>query len=213
MVNILISETDILFQCGLQYFFKGFFSHVAQQDVAFTFDFTADSIRAADVIVLSLCQGEYFTCFPELQARQQGIIIGIVEDDARVKALPSCFQDIIFIPRSASLDHLRQVLSIAWHRTQSPCYIWRKISCFECQCKILSPQQIRIMMNFYRGLSVVQIARAMKISDKTVFTHKYIMMQKFNLRNDFELMALIRKMMEKKSHLNMLRDYLVNNYG
>jgi DNA-binding NarL/FixJ family response regulator len=69
------------------------------------------------------------------------------------------------------------------------------------------------MVNFYRGLSVVQIARALKMSDKTVFTHKYMMMQKFNLRSDFELMALIRKMVEKKSHPNMLRDYLVNNYG
>ena len=38
------------------------------------------------------------------------------------------------------------------------------------------------MANFYRGLSVVQIAHALKISDKTVFTQKYVMMQKFNLR-------------------------------
>mgnify|MGYP001072423267 FL=1 len=69
------------------------------------------------------------------------------------------------------------------------------------------------MGNFYRGLSVVQIARVLKMSDKTVFTHKYMMMQKFNLRSDFELIALIRKMVEKNNHPNMLRDYLVNNSG
>ena len=59
----------------------------------------------------------------------------------------------------------------------------------------------------------MQVARALEMNDKTVFTHKYMMMQKFNLRTDFELIALIRKMVEKKSYPNLLRDYLVNHYG
>jgi DNA-binding CsgD family transcriptional regulator len=45
----------------------------------------------------------------------------------------------------------------------------------------------------------MQIARSLKMSNKTVFTHKYMMMQKFNLRSDVELIALIRKVMERKT--------------
>ncbi|MGM1297125.1 LuxR C-terminal-related transcriptional regulator, partial [Enterobacter hormaechei] len=74
-------------------------------------------------------------------------------------------------------------------------------------------QQIRILVNFYRGLSVVQTAQALEMSEKTVFTHKYMMMQKFNLRSDYELIVLLRRLMEKKSRPNLLRDYLENNYA
>ncbi|HED3852318.1 LuxR C-terminal-related transcriptional regulator [Enterobacter soli] len=208
MVNILISETDVLFQCGLQYFFKDFFSHVAQQDVTFTSDFTADSIRAADVIVLSLCQGEYFTCFPELQARQQGIIIGIVEGDSGIKALPSCYQDIIFISRRAPLSQLRLALFSTWRVTPLNKYRRPSISCFECQQKTLSPQQVRIMIGLYKGLSVTDIAKELCISEKTVFTHKYMLMHKFHLRSDYELIKLLNRIAEKNNWANIFHQYL-----
>jgi hypothetical protein len=61
--------------------------------------------------------GGILTCFPELQARQQGIIIGIVEEDSGIKALPSCYQDIIFISRRAPLSQLRLALFSAWRVT------------------------------------------------------------------------------------------------
>lgn len=69
------------------------------------------------------------------------------------------------------------------------------------------------MVNFYRGLSVGQIANKLKTSDKTIFTHKYLLMQKFNLRSDFELVALIHRMVEKNTPRNRLRDYLTHHHG
>ena len=128
-------------------------------------------------------------------------------------AFRRCLPDIIFLPRRASLDRISGVLFIAWFRTQLPGYTLNKKTCFDCQHKGLSRQQIRIMVNFYRGLSVVQTANALKMSEKTVFTHKYMMMQKFNLRSDYELIVLLRRLMEKKSRPNLLRDYLENNYA
>ncbi|MCU6425998.1 LuxR C-terminal-related transcriptional regulator [Enterobacter sichuanensis] len=213
MLNILIQEADQFFRSGLQRFFMDFFLRNFKQPIHFATQFSHENVSTADIIVLSLCKGETLTCIPELQARQKGIVIGLVEDAPGVSAFNACFQDILFIPRNVSLDSLSEMLFLAWYRTQAPGYIWKKISCCECQYKILSPQQIRIMVNFYRGLSVVQVARALEMNDKTVFTHKYMMMQKFNLRTDFELIALIRKMVEKKSYPNLLRDYLVNHYG
>ncbi|HBL5464055.1 helix-turn-helix transcriptional regulator [Enterobacter hormaechei] len=213
MLNILIQETDLFFQAGLQSFFDDFFKHNFHRSITFHLALTNENVSQADIIVLSLCQGETLTCFPELLARQKGIVIGLVDDELRFSALPSCFQDIIFLPRRVSLDRISGVLFIAWFRTQLPGYTLNKKTCFDCQHKGLSRQQIRIMVNFYRGLSVVQTANALKMSEKTVFTHKYMMMQKFNLRSDYELIVLLRRLMEKKSRPNLLRDYLENNYA
>ncbi|HDC4833482.1 TPA: response regulator transcription factor [Enterobacter cloacae] len=208
MLNILIQETDQFFHHGLQCFFVEFFLRNFKQQIHFEAELSRDNISAADIIVLSFCMGEALVCFPELQARQKGIVIGLVEDEYHFSALPSCFNDIIFISRRASLDRISQVLFIAWYRAELAGNSWKQKSCAECQHKILSPQQKRIMANFYRGLSVVQIAHALKISDKTVFTQKYVMMQKFNLRTDFELIALIRRMVQRNSYPNRLGDYL-----
>jgi DNA-binding NarL/FixJ family response regulator len=158
--------------------------------------------------VLSLCQGEYFTCFPELQARQQGIIIGIVEGDSGIKALPSCYQDIIFISRRAPLSQLRLALFSAWRVTPLNKYRRPSISCFECQQKTLSPQQVRIMIGLYKGLSVTDIAKELCISEKTVFTHKYMLMHKFHLRSDYELIKLLNRIAEKNNWANIFHQYL-----
>ncbi|RJL04703.1 LuxR C-terminal-related transcriptional regulator [Enterobacter chuandaensis] len=213
MLNILIKETDSFFRDGLQRFLGEFFFHNFRHQLHFEVELTPENVSAADIIFLSLCQGETLTCYPELQARKKGIVIGLVDDEQRFSAFPSCFQDMIFISRRASLDRISEALFIAWYRTQLPGYRWKNKSCYECQHKILSPQQIRVMVNFYRGLSVGQIANKLNTSDKTIFTHKYLLMQKFDLRSDFELMALIHRMVEKNAHPNRLRDYLVNNYG
>ncbi|MEH0885552.1 LuxR C-terminal-related transcriptional regulator [Enterobacter sp. UNJFSC 003] len=211
MLNIVIHEADLFFQAGLHRFFGDFFSHNFKQQVTFFIELSHDNVSRADIIVLSLCQGETLICFPELRARQKGIVIGLVDNANHHSALPACFQDMIFITRNASVDRMYEALFIAWSRTQQAGYRWNKTNCFECQHKMLSPQQIRIMVNFYRGLSVTDVADELQISDKTVFTHKYMMMQKFNLRSDYELMTLLKRLVEKNSRPNMLRDYLDNN--
>ena len=53
------------------------------------------------------------------------------------------------------------------------------------------------MVSFYKGLSVIETAHESNISDKTVFTHKYMMMQKFYLRTDCELIMLLNRLAEK----------------
>ena len=44
--------------------------------IHFDYEMTPHNVSTADIIVLSLCQGETLTCFPELQSRQKGIVIG-----------------------------------------------------------------------------------------------------------------------------------------
>ncbi|WP_407221180.1 LuxR C-terminal-related transcriptional regulator [Enterobacter sp. CPE_E1214] len=61
----------------------------------------------------------------------------------------------------------------------------------------------------------MEIAHELNISDKTVFSHKYMLMQKFDLRNDYELIVLLNRLAEKNSAPNFFRDYLtmdIKNY-
>lgn len=211
MLNILIKETDLFFRDGLQRFLVDFFTHNFRHSLHFDVELSHEHVSAADIIFLALCQGETLTCYPELLARKKGIVVGLVEDEHRFSACPSCYQDMIFLSRRTSLDRMTETLFIAWYRTQLPSFRWKNKSCDECQHKILTLQQIRVMVHFYRGLSVGQIADKLNTSDKTIFTHKYLLMQKFDLRSDFELMALIHRMVEKNTCPNRLRDYLIDN--
>lgn len=81
MLNILIQETDQFFHHGLQCFFVEFFLRNFKQQIHFEAELSRDNVSAADIIVLSFCIGEALVCFPELQARQKGIVIGLVEDE------------------------------------------------------------------------------------------------------------------------------------
>ncbi|HDK6220952.1 TPA: helix-turn-helix transcriptional regulator [Klebsiella quasipneumoniae] len=193
MVNIVIKEWDTLFRRGLTFFFNDFFSQ-HNTKVNFSFNFTSESVKVADVIVLALCPGECFICRPELRSRKKSIVIGIVDDDMRVSALPSCFQDIIFLSRRHSVTQLRTAMHTAWHRLQQTNYRHSTGSCCDCQLTKLSPQQIRIMSYLNEGMSVMQIAEELMVSEKTVYTHKYMVMRKFNLHSDYELMLLLNKL-------------------
>ncbi|MCU6159180.1 LuxR C-terminal-related transcriptional regulator [Enterobacter bugandensis] len=208
MLNILIKESDLLFQYGLQVFLTDLFQRGFREEVQFSSHFNHQGVSVADIVVLSLCVGEVFTCIPELQSRKKGIVIGLVDDESREAMTPSCFEDIILISRRASISKIREIIYFAWYKTQLPGYRWNKNACLDCHHKKLSPQQVRIMASFYKGLSVMEIAHELNISDKTVFTHKYMLMQKFDLRTDYELIMLLNRLAEKNGAPNFFRDSL-----
>ena len=57
----------------------------------------------------------------------------------------------------------------------------------------------------------MEIAHELNISDKTVFSHKYMLMQKFDLRNDYELIVLLNRLAEKNSAPNFFSG--LSNHG
>lgn len=150
MLNILIQETDQFFHRGLQCFFVDFFTRNFKQPIHFDVELSRDNVSAADIIVLPFCMGETHICYPRLQARQKGIVIGVV-DDARRFGITLMFSGILLLfPAARRLDRISEVLFLAWYRTQIPGYRWRKKECADCQHKTFSPQQMRMMVNFYR---------------------------------------------------------------
>ncbi|MEB6377369.1 LuxR C-terminal-related transcriptional regulator [Leclercia adecarboxylata] len=172
-------------------------------------DFTRKNISCADILVLSLCRGEPFICTPELLARKKGVMIGLINGERYSKeTLPVCFQEIIFVSRNAPLDDFYQIFQAARHTLQ--CHEENPVThaCAGCHHRALSPRQTVIMASLYQGLSTTAIAEKLKIDSKTVYAHKYDVMQKFQLDSDHDLQALLTRMREKNMQINLLRECL-----
>lgn len=197
MLKILINESDVLFRRGMKYFLSDLFCKRFKRQVEFITDYTQENIANADVIVLSLRTGERYTCFPELRARRKGIIIGLVDENDYHEKSPSCFADIVYIVRREPLSAITDRLTVAWQKWLASEDFPQYKSCLGCKHFTLSLQQREIMSGFYHGNTVKDVARMLNINYKTVAAHKYIVMRKFSLKNDYELFRFLGMLREK----------------
>lgn len=186
-----------MFRQGMQYFINDFFWRYFQRQATFSYEYTEKNIAEADVIILSMCKGERYTCFPELRARRMGIIIGLVDNNEEHKKSPSCFEDIIYITRRESLGDFARKLYIAWHKWIKTDVFPQYQSCLGCRRRKLSLQQRNIMVGLYHGNSIKEVAEILNISYKTVAAHKYVVMRNYCLRNDYDLFRFLDMMHEK----------------
>lgn len=197
MLKIIINETDVMFCRGMKDFLSDLFCKRFNRQVDFLADYTQENIADADVIVLSLCNGERYLCFPELRARRKGIIIGLVDKNDFQERSPSCFADIVYIVRREPLSTITDKLSVAWQKWLASENFPQYRSCLGCKHFTLSLQQREIMSGFYHGNSVKDVARILNINYKTVAAHKYTVMRKFSLKNDYELFRFLGMLGEK----------------
>ena len=197
MLKILINESDLMFLSGMKCFLSHFFRIRFGQECEFITDYTVNNIAIADVIILSLCKGERYTCIPELRVRRKGIIIGLVDDIDNSTKSPYCFSDIVYVSRRASINDITQKLTVAWQKWVMSKNFSRHHSCFGCNHLTLTHQQREIMYRFYQGRTVHQVAKYMNINYKTVTAHKYLVMHKFNLKSDYDLYRFLGMLRDK----------------
>lgn len=197
MLKILINESDVLFCRGMKDFLSELFCKRFNRQVDFLADFTQENIANADVIVLSLCNGERYLCFPELRARRKGIIIGLVDKNDFQERSPSCFADIVYIVRREPLCAITDKLTVTWEKWLVSEGFPQYRSCLGCKHFILSLQQREIMSGFYYGNTVKDVAKILNIDYKKVAAQKYIVMRKFKLKSDYELFRFLGMLREK----------------
>lgn len=199
MLNIVINEPDVLFRQGLTYLLADLFAQKDRPEIRIDVHSSPAGILLADMLVLSLAPGECFTCFTPSLAGRKGVAIGLVDACPEWDALPSCFEDMLFIARRAPLMQMRLTLEKAWARRLLHDAYRRPSSCADCQYRGLTPQQVRVMQELHQGLSIADTAQRLGIAVKTVFSHKYAVMEKYRLRSDYELTLFLHRMAEKRS--------------
>ena len=148
---------------------------------------------ATDIMVLSLCRGEEYICHPELQHRRGGILIGLVGKQFRWRGgiLPSCLKEMIFIQQDEKIYRMIAQIKRARMQEATPSMNQSDIRCHDCRHRKLSRQQEKVAAALLAGLSVREIAGKLALSEKTVFSHKRIIMSKFKLRHDVDLVLLL----------------------
>lgn len=87
-MKILIQDPYEFYREGLKHFFIEIFLGRTANKIDFLTSYSQQNFDKADIVVISLAPGEHLMCFPELQNRTTGIIIGLT--DEVIDSLPIC---------------------------------------------------------------------------------------------------------------------------
>ncbi|KFC81314.1 LuxR C-terminal-related transcriptional regulator [Buttiauxella agrestis] len=210
MLNIAVDDSDALYRTGMELLLKELFLSEQNKSVKFSLLTKTNAIQA-DVIVKSFVPGAEYVCQPILKFRSKpGLIIGIVDGDKKPyhDVLPLCVKDIIFIHRSEPLSTARYNVINGWNESlQKPSKVNCK-KCLQCKYRTLTPQQSIIAKYFLRGNDIVDIAKLLQINVKTVSAHKRLMMSKFNLNSDCELLRFLKNLKMHNPPVHLFIDKL-----
>ena len=210
-MKILIQDPYEFYRDGLKHFFIEIFFGRTANNIIFLTSYSQQNFDKADIVVISLAPGEHLMCFPELQNRTTGIIIGLTDEVIDSPSdLPFCIARIIFIHRQDSLSTVKEKVLTAWRESRKKQIQPGKTLCFHCPHKVLTRQQRRIMSFICQGITTSEIARNMSISEKTLYVHKYIIRKKFNLRTNHALFCFLQKLAGKNSQQIYLRQIPLN---
>ena len=156
-------------------------------------DFSAVGIGKADIIVMNSPSLLLYLCHPNFRFRKPGsVIISLHNKQASIRNqdLPSCFNDVIILRRDETLCDIRTRLAQKLAQPHSS-FMFSPLSCMRCKCRRLSRSQFKIVKYLRQGYSIQCIARILSVSVKTVYAHKYRLMEKFDAKGDAELNQFI----------------------
>lgn len=162
-------------------------------DVRTSDDFSAEGIGKADIIVMNSPSLLHYLCHPNFRFRRpNSVVISLHNKQADIlnQDLPYCFNDVIILHRDESFCGIRARLAQKLSPARSP-FTFSPLNCAGCICRRLSRCQLKIVKYLRQGYSIQCIARIMSVSVKTVYAHKYRLMEKFDARGDVELNQFI----------------------
>lgn len=201
MLNVVFEDEYSLYRSGMEWLLAELFEQEVNDGAQFNI-LSRDNVADADIIVKKFVAGEDALCQPLLKARKKNsLLIGIHEGSSPVPNanLPFCLSHSVFIHRAESLSCIKERILHGWEQCSLQTFYPRVTNCFECKHKTLTPQQISVAAHFYLGEATLLTAQRMNISSKTVSSHKYSIMSKFNLKTDQDLWDLLRLFKEQMS--------------
>ncbi|WP_174508653.1 LuxR C-terminal-related transcriptional regulator [Klebsiella oxytoca] len=92
---------------------------------------------------------------------------------------------------------MNTTISLLWRDWLASPHFMQLTDCLSCKCRQMSTKQFQIVTQYYEGRSVNEIAIDMGLNYKTVFRHKYQVMNKYNLHSDIELLTFLNVLAQK----------------
>lgn len=210
MINIVIEDEYTFYRIGMEWLLAGLFGRDKHEGVHCS-TLNEDNVADADIIVKKFVTGESVLCQSLLKARKKNsLVIAVHEGDFPIHNtnLPLCLNNTVFIQRSESLSNVQERIFQGWEKCSLTTFYPVITNCFECKHQTLTPQQISVAAHFFLGEGTQHIAKKMNINGKTVSSHKYSIMAKFNLKTDQDLLTLLRLLRERVGATNSFDECL-----
>lgn len=157
-----------------------------------------ESIAQSQVFFTEMVAGEWYLCHDLFQHAPEQYTLFIFQDNEQATVeedLPNCLLQAVFIPPHAPVQRLKDEIVSAIQRPLSPQHdpaFNRLRRCINCACKSVSDAQTKVIYAFSIGLSPHEVAAALKISHKTIHSHKKNIMNKFNLHSRQQFYNLVK---------------------
>ncbi|HBR1528520.1 TPA: response regulator transcription factor [Klebsiella quasipneumoniae subsp. quasipneumoniae] len=157
-----------------------------------------ESIAQSQVFFTEMVAGEWYLCHDLFQHAPEQYTLFIFQDNEQAtveEGLPNCLRQAVFIPPHAPVQRLKDEILSAIQRPLSPQHdpaFNRLRRCINCACKSVSDAQTKVIYAFSIGLSPHEVDAALKISHKTIHSHKKNIMNKFNLHSRQQFNNLVK---------------------
>ncbi|ENA0610259.1 hypothetical protein ABFP30_001969 [Enterobacter bugandensis] len=195
MINIVYNEANNYFREGVLYLLRDLFKNEYAQDVHFSDDYTTHNIWNADVTIISNDGWQNSICRNELKYRNKGIVVLLSAMPSQPEyKLPACISnDVIFVDRKATVREIYRVIIDAWNSRQRYPHYPPRYSCTLCSHGEITVREHEFLQNMSAGASVSETARKMNVSNKAIYTYKYLIMNKFNLTRNRDFLLFLQQ--------------------
>lgn len=205
-MNILIYDTDEFYQFGLVKYINELFNG-EKKEIIFADEYPQkNDYSDSDIIILSIHQGEQYTCVPDLCFSIKKKLLVITEKVVNAdESLPWCFSEALFINRRDSLESVGKTIKMlkeTFTREKTNTGLWR--NCFNCKKRSLSAQQSLVMTLLCNNINIIDISKIMGVGVKTIYSHKDKVMKTFNLHSECELLKFLFILKNNRSSLLFL---------
>ncbi|MGB3255110.1 helix-turn-helix transcriptional regulator [Buttiauxella gaviniae] len=205
MLTIAIDDKDAFYRHGMEILLQDIFLKENFNTIHIDKLTVSNSINV-DVIIKSFVPGEEYVCHPLLKFRNKsGLIIGVYDSRKKpeLSELPICIKNIVFISRNESINQVRQTVIESWRSRPVPAELKFYRKCLHCCRRTFTDKQYAISRLFIRGYNIKQIACNLDVSVKIVSGHKRLIMVKFNLDSDAELVTFLHNMRTHNPPVNL----------
>lgn len=206
MINILIHTHNSYLKIGLRHLIKDIFANMEGNYLCFHEQYSPQAAASADFIFTEMVVGEYFLCHDILNNQSNQATTFIFHPQKKeipAGILPNCINSAVFLYSKDIIPRITK--KIFQHLGRIPLttgndeFLLNKLRrCINCQCKSITPVQLKIIHATNAGLDNLDIAKALEMNYKTVFSHKQNIMIKFRISNKQEFNKFAHAFIKKK---------------
>ena len=202
---IIVSDDDGYFCQGMILLLRQCFG----EDIVISSYLTKKNVERADIIILPVYAGNANLCRSVLHHRKKSVIVGIAHnlqdyDSLLIKA--TCMNNMITIRRNENVNVIKFRILSSWSAVNGSSSPYSPPDCSFCPVPILTEMQSSIISYFFAGMNAKEISSLLKVSIKTVYAHKYVIMSKFGVSDKKGFARLLHHLNTEQSG-----DYSLNS--